>query len=55
MKPAAEKKGPRCSVSAEAYGLWNKKADFKPRNIPKSEATKAKYVFFNQIFLSQPI
>jgi len=29
-------KGPRASVSAEAFGMHNKKADFKPRMIPKS-------------------
>jgi len=29
-------KGPRVSVSAEAYGMWNKKEDFKARVIPKS-------------------
>ena len=27
----------RSSVSAEAYGIWNKKADFVPRVITKSE------------------
>jgi len=34
------KKGPRCSVSAEAFGLHNKKEDFKPRVIPKSDEAK---------------
>lgn len=29
-------KGPRASVSAEAFGAFNKKEDFKPRIIPKS-------------------
>lgn len=29
-------KGPRASVSAEAFGMHNQKADFKPRVIPKS-------------------
>lgn len=28
---------PRAAVSAEAYGIFNKKEDFKPRKIPKSE------------------
>lgn len=28
---------PRAAVSAEAYGVFNKKGDFKPRVIPKSE------------------
>jgi hypothetical protein len=32
-------KGPRSSVSAEAFGHWNKKSDFKPRVIAKSEET----------------
>lgn len=27
----------RSAVSAEAYGKWNKKEDFKPRNIPKTK------------------
>jgi cAMP-dependent protein kinase regulator len=35
-------KGPRISVSAEAYGLWNKKGDFKPRVVPKTSDTKSK-------------
>ena len=39
QKPvAAAKKGPRSSVSAEAFGSWNKKAEFKP---PKHEKTLA--------------
>lgn len=25
------KKGPRNSVSAEAFGAWNRKGEFKPR------------------------
>jgi len=33
-------KGPRVSVSAEAYGMWNRKEDFKARVIPKSEDSK---------------
>ena len=28
----------RSAVSAEAYGTWNKKSDFVPREIPKSES-----------------
>jgi hypothetical protein len=36
------KKGPRTSVSAEAFGVWNKKEDFKSRHIEKSEETKNK-------------
>ena len=35
-------KGPRTSVSAEAFGHWNKKSDFKPRVVEKSEATTEK-------------
>ena len=30
----------RCSVSAEVYGLYNPKGHFKPRVIPKDNATK---------------
>jgi cAMP-dependent protein kinase regulator len=30
----------RSSVSAEVFGAFNKKEDFKPRVIPKSAATK---------------
>ena len=41
IKPM-EKKGPRSSVSAEAFGTWNKKEDFKARVIEKSEDTKGK-------------
>lgn len=33
-------KGPRASVSAEAFGLYNKKEDFKPTFITKSEAVR---------------
>lgn len=33
-------KGPRVSVSAEAYGMWNRKEDFKAKVIPKSEESK---------------
>ena len=38
-KPAAERK-PRISVSAEAFGKWNKKEDFKAPEYPKSEEVK---------------
>lgn len=38
----ARAKGPRISVSAEAFGTFNKKEAWKPRFIDKSEAvTKA--------------
>lgn len=33
---------PRTSVSAEAFGSWNKKSDFKPVIVPKDENTKQK-------------
>ena len=29
-------------MSAEAFGAWNKKGDFKPKVVPKSEETKQK-------------
>lgn len=37
VKPIKKKVGPRAGVSAEAYGEWNKKSDFKPKVVPKSE------------------
>mmetsp|Transcript_15610 Transcript_15610/g.10985 ORF Transcript_15610/g.10985 Transcript_15610/m.10985 type:complete len:234 (+) Transcript_15610:356-1057(+) len=41
--PLANKnKGPRASVSAESFGSWNKKSDFKARVVPKSEESKQK-------------
>lgn len=30
-----KKKNMRTSVSAEAFGVWNKKTDFKPPSYPK--------------------
>lgn len=33
-------KGPRASVSAEAFGMYNKKEDFQPNVIQKTEAVK---------------
>jgi hypothetical protein len=33
----------RKAISAEAYGDWNKKEDFKPRVIPKTEDAKVRY------------
>jgi len=33
-------RGPRASVSAEAFGLHNKKEDFKARVVPKEQAAK---------------
>ena len=41
-KQLIQKKGPRKSVSAEAFGIWNRKSDFKPRVVEKSEDTKQK-------------
>jgi cAMP-dependent protein kinase regulator len=38
------KKGPRGSVSAEAFGVHNKKGDFKAHVIPKSQETRNKIV-----------
>ncbi len=40
-REARKNKGwkPRASVSAEVYGDWNKKEDFKPRSIPKDQET----------------
>src|SRR5437868_14765887 len=35
-----KKKGPRTSVSAEAFGNWNKKTDFVAPRYPKSDAVK---------------
>lgn len=33
-------KGPRCSVSAEAFGNWNKKTEFVAPRYEKTEAVK---------------
>lgn len=33
-------KGPRASVSAEAFGIYNKKGTFEPKVVPKDEAVK---------------
>jgi len=33
-------KGPRASVSAEAFGVHNKKEDFKARIVPKDQSAK---------------
>jgi len=38
-KPRAERK-PRKSISAEAFGKWNRKEDFVPPVIPKTDAQK---------------
>ena len=36
------RKGPRTSVSAEAFGNWNKKSEFKARIVEKSEEARSK-------------
>ena len=39
--PLANKhKGPRASVSAEAFGVFNKKGAYEAKVIPKDEAVK---------------
>ena len=40
MKIENKYRKPRSSVSAEAFGVYNKKEEFKPIVIPKSEDTK---------------
>lgn len=40
-KKGADRK-PRASVSAEAYGIWNKKSDFKPPVHEKSKEASEK-------------
>lgn len=35
-------KAQRAGVSAEVYGQWNKKGDFKPKVVPKSQETRDK-------------
>ena len=37
VKANAAKRGPRASVSAEAFGNWNKKEEFKAPFYPKTE------------------
>eukprot|EP00928_Gymnodinium_smaydae_P004155 TRINITY_DN11444_c0_g2_i1.p1 TRINITY_DN11444_c0_g2~~TRINITY_DN11444_c0_g2_i1.p1 ORF type:complete len:450 (+),score=125.20 TRINITY_DN11444_c0_g2_i1:106-1350(+) len=45
-------RGPRTSVSAEAYGVWNKKGDWTPPVYPKTDEQKAKIrEVLNQSFL----
>ena len=46
------KKGPRASVSSEAFGDWNKKGDYQARVIAKSEESKEKILKrLNQAFM----
>jgi cAMP-dependent protein kinase regulator len=35
--PIKKDKGPRSSISAEAFGTFNKKENFKPIIIPKND------------------
>jgi len=43
---------PRKSISAEAFGLWNKKKDFVAQIIPKSDEVKEKIkVKLSQVFM----
>ena len=52
-------KGPpkqRSSVSAEVYGLWNKKGVYKPKVIPKSQEQKERIrKRLNQSFIFQAL
>ena len=40
--PIKKDKGPRSSISAEAFGTFNKKENFKPIIIPKNDQVKQK-------------
>lgn len=40
--PSYLQRGPRASVSAEAYGAWNKEGTFVPKVYPKSEEQKTR-------------
>jgi cAMP-dependent protein kinase regulator len=52
----AKKKGPRASVSAEAFGAWNKKGDFVARVIVKAPETIEKITKrLKQSFLFQSL
>lgn len=49
-------RGPRASVSAEAFGTFNKKEDFKARVVPKSEESKAAILEkLNKAFMFQAL
>ena len=52
-KPVVNKnRGPRTSVSAEAFGTWNKKEDFKAPFYPKTaEQTEALKLRLEQAFM----
>lgn len=36
VREKVKTKGARSSVSAEAYGMWNKKSEYIPKNVPKN-------------------
>lgn len=40
--PSSYQKGPRSSVSAEAYGAWNQKKEFTPKVVAKSDDQKSR-------------
>jgi cAMP-dependent protein kinase regulator len=40
IKAKAQQRGPRTSVSAEAFGSWNKKEEFKAPFYPKGDQVK---------------
>ena len=44
MSSKKDRTVPRTSVSAEAYGDWNKKEAFQPKVVPKTEVTTKKYI-----------
>jgi hypothetical protein len=45
-------KGPRASVSAESFGVYNPKEEFKPKLIQKSRETKDKILLrLNMAFM----
>jgi cAMP-dependent protein kinase regulator len=49
-------RAPRASVSAEAFGAWNKKSDFVPKVIKKSEEAKERIrTRLNQAFMFQAL
>jgi cAMP-dependent protein kinase regulator len=52
VKAAAAKRGPRASVSAEAFGNWNKKEEFKAPFYEKSaQLTESLRSRLNQAFM----
>ena len=52
MKAKSKGRGPRSSVSAEAFGTWNKKEDFSPPSYEKTpEVEKALKERLDQAFM----